>query len=124
MTKDSEHQNQFKVSDRRGENKDQESKKASEASTPSEDQKAQNTPSSIDFSHFILSLSTSAMIHMGFMEDPHTGKKDTNLTMARHEIDVIEMLAEKTKGNLSQQEEQVLSQMLYRLRMGFVEANK
>ncbi|MEZ4705109.1 MAG: DUF1844 domain-containing protein [Bdellovibrionota bacterium] len=112
----------FKVSDRRGETK-QEPKPSSHISSNASSEETAALPE-INFSTFVLSLSTSALIHMGVMEDPHTKQKQVDLAMAKHEIDIIEMLAEKTKGNLSKQEENLLGQMLYELRMRFVQASK
>ena len=78
----------------------------------------------IDFSTFILSLSHSVLVHMGDAPDPTSGKPDANLPMARQTIDLLVLLEEKTKGNLSGEEERVLTQTLYDLRMRFVEVSK
>jgi len=77
--------------------------------------------SEVAFSSFILSLGTSAMIYLGFAEDPTTGKKTVNLPMARHVIDTLAMLREKTKGNLEEDEERLIDTMLFDLRIKFVE---
>ena len=63
------------------------------------------------FATFVLSLSTSALLHMGVVDDPeHEGQApEPDLQMARHTIDMLEMLQEKTRGNLEPQDEQLLS---------------
>ncbi len=77
----------------------------------------------IDFATFALSLSTSALYHLGLVEDPQTGQRaEPNLAMASQTIDTLEMLQEKTRGNLDDQEAQLLESLLYELRMRFVEA--
>lgn len=76
----------------------------------------------IDFSTFILSLSTSALYQMGVVPDPETGQKaPQNRAIARHTIDTLEMLQEKTRGNLSAEEVKLFESLLYELRMRFVE---
>ncbi len=76
----------------------------------------------IDFSSFILSLYSSGLVQLGSMEDPSTGEKTKNLEMAKHTIDMIAMLQEKTSGNLTGDEEKLLSALLSELRMAYVEA--
>ena len=74
----------------------------------------------IDFATFILSLAHSALVHMGDAPDP-SGASPLNVELARQTIDLLSMLEEKTRGNLSGQEERLLSQWLYDLRVRFVE---
>ncbi len=76
----------------------------------------------INFSSFIFSLSTSALIQLGEVEDPFTQKKSRNLPLAKQTIDLIGMLKEKTKGNLTSEEEKFLDQILFDLRMRYVRA--
>ncbi len=76
----------------------------------------------VDFSSFILSLYSSGLVQLGKVEDPSTGKKTLDLAMARHTIDMIAMLAEKTKGNLTADEENLLKSLLSEIRLAFVEA--
>ncbi len=76
----------------------------------------------IDFNSFIFSLSTSALIQLGEIEDPFTKKSAKNLPLARQTIDLIGMLKEKTKGNLTPQEERVIESILYDLRIRYVKA--
>ena len=77
----------------------------------------------IDFSTFVLSLSTSALYQLGLVEDPDSGERraQPNLVLARHSIDTLEMLREKTRGNLDDSEAKLLESLLYELRMKFVE---
>jgi hypothetical protein len=79
---------------------------------------------SIDFATFIVSLSHSALLHMGDAPHPETNKVETSLPMARQTIDLLGLLEEKTKGNLTGAEERLLTQVLFDLRMRFVEAQK
>ena len=74
----------------------------------------------VNFSTFVFSLSSSAFLHLGEVEDPSTGKKRKNLPMAKHTIDILGMLEEKTRGNLTEDEGQLLKNILYDLRMRFV----
>ena len=73
----------------------------------------------IDFTTFVLSLSTQALIQLGEVSGPD-GKTAKDLMLARHTIDLLDLLESKTKGNLSGEEEQLLQQVLYDLRMRFV----
>ena len=78
----------------------------------------------IDFATFILSLASSALIHLGEMTDPAGGGDVTNLPIAKQTIDIIAMLADKTKGNVTAAETQLLSGVLYDLRVRYVDAQK
>jgi hypothetical protein len=78
----------------------------------------------VDFPTFILSLSHSALMHLGEAPHPETGKVDRDLALARQTIDLIAMLEEKTRGNLSGDEERLVAQILFDLRMRFVERSK
>ncbi len=87
--------------------------------------KVEDTGPKLDFATFILSLSHSALVHLGEAPHPDGGevpKKD--LPLARQTIDMLGLLEEKTRGNLSGDEERLLSQILYDLRMRFVELSK
>ena len=79
---------------------------------------------SMDFSGFVLSLSHSALIHLGDAPNPADESVRVDLPMARHTIDLLAMLSEKTQGNLSGQEEHILEQALFDLRMRYVEVAK
>lgn len=78
----------------------------------------------IDFATFILSLSHSALMHLGEAPDPETNKIQPNLALAKQNIDLLGLLEEKTKGNLSGDEERLLAQILFDLRMRYVERSK
>jgi hypothetical protein len=79
---------------------------------------------SIDFATFILSLSHSALMHLGAAPHPETSTVETNIPLARQTIDLLGVLEEKTKGNLTGDEERLLHQVLYDLRMRFVESGQ
>jgi len=74
----------------------------------------------IDFSTFIFSLNSSALVHLGFLDDPSSGKKSENLSIAKQTIDILGMLEEKTRGNLLPEEENMLRHILYDLRLLYV----
>lgn len=78
-------------------------------------------PQEVAFSAFILSLGTSALVHLGLAEDPATGQKQVNLPMARHVIDILSMLKQKTAGNLEEDEVRLMDNLLFDLRLKFVE---
>ncbi len=78
----------------------------------------------IDFLTFVVSMSHSALLHLGDAPDLATGALEKNLPLARQTIDLLAMLQDKTRGNLSGDEERVLSQAIYDLRMRFVEVAK
>ena len=75
----------------------------------------------VDFLNLVVSMSHSALFHLGDAPDPATGKLEKNLPLARQTIDILAMLQEKTRGNLNGEEERVLSHAIYDLRMRFVE---
>ncbi len=79
-------------------------------------------PLKIDFSSFILSLYSSGLVQLGKVEDSSTGKKSINLELAKHTIEMIAMLEEKTKGNLTEDENNLLAALLAEIRMAYVEA--
>jgi hypothetical protein len=71
-----------------------------------------------------VSLATTAAIHLGDLADPQTGERlELNLEGAAQMIEILALLDEKTRGNLTPEERQVLEQVLYELRMRFVEAS-
>ena len=76
----------------------------------------------ISFINFLFSLSTSALIQLGEIEDPISQKMARNLPLAKQTIDLIGMLKEKTKGNLSPDEEKLMENILYDLRIRYVKA--
>ncbi len=78
----------------------------------------------VSFASFILSLNTSALFHLGELPHPETGEKSLDIELARHTIDTLTMLAEKTRGNLDAHENELLTRMLYELKMRFVKASQ
>ena len=79
----------------------------------------------ITFTGFVLSLATTAAVHFGDIADPNTGTRaEPDLKAAQHIIDIIAMLQEKTRGNLVEPEEQLIDDLLYELRMRFVQASQ
>ncbi len=91
---------------------------------PREDAFTQEGPlPEIDFTHFIFSLSTSALIQLGEVQDPFTQKAEKNLPLAKQTIDLIAMLKEKTKGNLTPEEGKIIEYVLYDLRMRYVKVS-
>jgi len=74
----------------------------------------------INFATFIFSLNHSVLVHLGVMDDPSTGKKARNLPIAKQTIDILGMLKEKTQGNLTDDEANMLKHILYDLRMIYV----
>jgi hypothetical protein len=79
-------------------------------------------PLDIDFNTFILSLSTSALMHLGKL--PGADEATVNLAHAKQAIDCIALLEQKTRGNLTGEEERLISEILYDLRLRFVAATK
>ena len=79
-------------------------------------------PPEVSFTALVISLATSAAVHFGDLGDPVTGEKQpVNLQAARHSIDLLSILEDKTRGNLTDDERQVLSQVLVELRTRFVQ---
>ena len=80
----------------------------------------------LDFTALVLSLGSSAIVHLGEAPDPTTGQKrdQPELTMAQQSIDLLAMLQEKTRGNLTAEEARFLENMLFDLRMLFVQVSR
>ena len=78
----------------------------------------------VTFGAFVLSLSTSALMNLGELPDPATNETCRNLPIAKQNIDILGMIKEKTKGNLDNEEENFLTNLLYELRMKYVAAVK
>jgi hypothetical protein len=77
----------------------------------------------VEFSAFILSLAHAAMMHLGHIPDPQTGQIVLDLELARHTIDTIGMLKDKTAGTLTQDESRLMESALSELRMAYVRAS-
>jgi len=86
---------------------------------------APHDPVAVTFIGFVLSLAHTAAFHFGDVPDPVTGQPGpSNLAAAQQIIDILSLLEEKTRGNLTAEERQLLEQLLYELRLRFVEARK
>lgn len=77
-------------------------------------------PEEIDFSSFVISLATTAQMNLGSIPHPETGKTEVNTVGAKQMIDILNMLQDKTKGNLTEEEGTLLDQVLFNLRMHYV----
>ena len=78
----------------------------------------------LSFTAFVISLASSAAIHFGDLPDPSSGERgQPNLDGAAQMIEILALLEQKTKGNLTAEERQVLESVLYELRLRFVEAS-
>jgi len=78
----------------------------------------------VNFNSLIFSLSSSALLNMGDIAEPQTGERKKDLPMAKYSIDIISMLQEKTKGNLTEEEHKFLENILADLRLRYVKAAK
>ena len=76
----------------------------------------------VDFHTFVLSLGSSALLHLGEIEHPDVGATQKDLPLAKHTIDILVMLEQKTKGNLTPAEEKLIQSLLYDLRLRYIEA--
>ncbi len=129
MEEEKEEKRGFKVIDKRisaqeGDQKEEtkEEPKEEKAAQEEKSQKKEELPPlpEATFSTFIYSLSTSALVHLGEIPEPATQKMAKNLPLAQQTIDILGILQEKTKGNLTQEEENLLNSLLYDLRMRYV----
>jgi len=75
----------------------------------------------VTFTAFVMSLNTSALFHLGEISDPMSGEKNQDLVLAKHTIDTLKLLEDKTKGNLNGEEQDLLKHVLYDLKMRYVE---
>ena len=108
----------FKVTDRRGADREP----AAEPSAPAEASRAPRPP--IDFTTFVLSFASTALIQMGAAPDPDSGQLKPEPELARETIDLLGMLREKTRGNLTDDEQKFFDALLYDLRVRFVEITR
>ncbi len=77
----------------------------------------------LSFTAFVISLASTAAIHFGDLPDPISGERaELNLDGAAQMIEILSLLEQKTRGNLTAEERDVLEQVLHELRMRFVEA--
>lgn len=83
-----------------------------------------NSEKKIDFKAFIGSLFLSALVSLGVIPDPLTNEKRKNLQFAQETIEILKILKEKTKGNLTEDESKHLDECIYKLMLSYVEAAK
>src|SRR5262244_952627 len=129
----------FKVEDRRRFSETGEARDTSKTDEPSQEEPPRRTADAvlggaadkseaqlpeINFSTFIISLSTQALMHLGEIADPLSGKSETDIPVAKQMIDILGMLQEKTRSNLDAGEETLIEDVLFDLRMKYVEAVK
>lgn len=131
---DEKKENEFIVRDRRiteasgdsseplTEQSGQEPSNVERATGTSAEQKRTEPLPELDFSAFILTLATTAQVGLGFMPNPQTNQSEQNLPAAKQLIDILGLLKDKTKGNLSQDEQVLLDSVLSNLRMQYVRA--
>jgi hypothetical protein len=93
-------------------------------SEAAEQAEAQDALPAIDFGTFVMSLASSVLVHLGEIEHPESRQREANLALAKQTIDILGMLRDKSRGNLTQEEAQLLDNLLYDLRMKYVDANK
>ena len=96
-----------------------EASESEDAAASAEDAESFQLPQ-INFATFIFSLNTSVLVYLGIIDDPASGKKVKNLALAKQTIDILGMLEEKTRGNLTKDEKSMLKHILYDLRMIYV----
>ena len=124
-----EEKESFKVIDKRGRSKEedtkkpQEEKKAPEAASDSAP-KMESQNIKLDFTSFVMSLAHQTVVLLGDAPNPETNLVNTNLEGARQTIDIIGILEEKTKGNLTDSEKNLLDEVLTGLRMAYVKKSK
>lgn len=115
----------FKITDKRKNTIDGEelsSQKKTDERTCEEIAEEEAFTTVLNFSTFILSLTTSALVCLGDLPDPISKEKVTNLPLAQQTISIIEILKEKTAGNLTEDEENLIGTVLYDLRMKYVQS--
>jgi len=145
MSQEENQEKGFRVSDRRrfsgeGKTSQEREEKAEESRSTGQTEKAEEPGAKteqkeskraqtrelppVNFATFVISLSSSVLIHMGLVEDPMSGQVNRDLALARQTIDILGMLQEKTRGNLSEEEGRLMESILYDLRMHFVEESR
>jgi len=103
-------------------NAEQERTQAGTADASRKDQEKGSVPlPEVTLATFIFSLSSSALLHLGEIADPETNQVRVHLPLAKHVIDTLGMLQEKTKGNLDPDEDNLLKSVLYDLRLRYVQ---
>lgn len=103
---------------------DVQGKREAESSAKSDNHAVQAPLPEINFSTFVISLSTQALMHLGEIANPLSGNEERDVSVAKQMIDIVGMLQEKTRGNLTGGEAQLIEEILFDLRMKYVEAVK
>ena len=94
---------------------------ASQKAASEADKAAEEVPlPEITFSSLLFSLSSAAFVSLGAIPDPNTGKMEKNLPLVKQTIDLLGVLRDKTRNNLTQEEEALFDHLLYDLRMSYV----
>ena len=114
----------FSVTDRRIFADDKGAARVEESPAPPAKAAVPEPAPAIDFHTFVLSLGSSALLHLGELERPGAGAAEKDLPMAKHTIDILAMLQDKTRGNLTPEEAKLLESLLFDLRLRYVEARK
>lgn len=125
----------FRVIDKRNRTDESDEKSSASAATPATEEKKGDgfvmhgkedaAPTEIDFPTLVYSFATSAMISLGQIQDPQTGKPtEINLGLAKQNIDILSLLQAKTQGNLTAEEAEMLKHFVTELRLLFVEVGK
>ncbi len=91
-----------------------------DAGAQAQDERPADVEERIDFPSYVLTYYTQGLVLLGEVPNPYTNKKEENLDAARHTIDILTLLQEKTRGNLDREEQQLLDSVLYELRMKFM----
>ncbi len=100
-------------------------KAANETGTAAEVENESKQPMPVvTFSAFVLSIASSALVHLGEVPDPESGEIGRSLEVAKHNIDILSMLKDKTAGNLDADEMRLIDSVLYELRLKYVMADK
>ncbi len=113
---------ELKDQDLEGQGVKPESEAGQKAASGAREEEKKTPLPEVNFSSLILSLSSSALLHIGEIADPYTGEKKKDLALAKHSIDTIAMLKEKTSGNLSEEEQKLLDSVLTDLRWRYIKA--
>ena len=107
----------------KGEKREEETKEKEGKEEEAQKEDFQGAPlPEVNFNSLIFSLSSSALLHFGEIADPHTGEKKKDIALAKHSIDTIGMLKEKTKGNLTDEETKIIDSVLTDLRWLYVKS--
>ncbi|MFH1242352.1 MAG: DUF1844 domain-containing protein [Pseudomonadota bacterium] len=111
------------LKDKKAKEEEKREKDAIKKEPPKDEAKRPPLPE-VNFISLVFSLSSSAFFHFGEIADPQTGEKKKDLPFAKHAIDTIAMLREKTKGNLTEEEQKFMDNVLTDLRWRYVKAKE